>query len=56
MVGDLGAEVFEVVDGAFAVGCGDDVCAVEAEVVGDFAPGGFDGGDGVGEGAVLSEW
>ena len=50
---DVGLEVGEVVDGALAVRCGDDVRWVLADVEGDFGPCCFDGCDGVGQGAVL---
>ena len=50
---DVRLEVGEVVDGALAVGCGDDVGGVLADVEGDFCPCCLDGCDGVGQGAVL---
>ena len=51
---DVRLELGEVVDGALAVRRGDHVGGVLADVLGDLAPRGLDGGDGVGEGAVLS--
>lgn len=45
---DLRLEHGEVVDGALAVGGGDDVLGILPDVFCDFAPGSFDGGDGVG--------
>lgn len=50
---DVRLEPREVVDGAFAMRRGDDDGRVLPDVLGDFSPGGFDGGDGVSERAVL---
>ena len=51
--GNVGLEVGEVVDGTLAVGRGDDMGGVLADVEGDFGPCCLDGCDGVGQGAVL---
>ena len=51
---DVRLELGEVVDGALAVGGGNHVCPVLADVLGDLAPCCLNGGDRVGEGAVLS--
>ena len=52
---DVRLELGEVVDRALAVGGGDNVLRVLANVLCDLAPSSLDGGDRVGEGTVLLE-
>ena len=52
---DVRLELGEVVDRALAVGGGDNVLGVLADVLCDLAPCSLDGGDRVGEGTVLLE-
>jgi len=49
---DMRLELSEVVHSTLAVGGGDNICWVLANVLCDFSPSSLDGLDGVGEGAV----
>ena len=44
---DVRLELRKVIDCALAVGGGNNICGILANVFGNFAPGSFDGSDGV---------
>jgi hypothetical protein len=52
---DMRLELSEVIDSALAVGCGNHIGWVLADISSDLAPGCFDSCDRVGEGTILDK-